>query len=212
MAKIKQGILGGFSGSVANVVGSSWKGIAVMKAKPLSVANPKTALQVAQRNKFKAGSDLASKVKNGIIKPFWDRFAVQMSGVNAWMSDNVMDYDATGLPSLPNLIFSTGNIGAQPVLTAAYTSFTQKVAVTWDSGSIPSNGLTTDDMAAVVIGEDNIPYGIREAGAYTRTDGGFDIDCTTGIPSGSTAYVYLISKRPDGTIVSETALFSITGI
>ena len=48
MGILKQGILGGFSGKVANVVGTSWKGIAVIKAMPLSVANPKTAGQVAQ--------------------------------------------------------------------------------------------------------------------------------------------------------------------
>ena len=212
MAKIKQGILGGFSGSVANVVGSSWKGIAVMKAKPLSVANPKTAAQVAQRNKFKAGSELSTKVKNSIIKPFWDRFAVQMSGVNAWMSKNVKNYDDTGAPDLSKLKFSKGNIGSQQILTADYVPLTQVLSVTWDSGDMPSNGLVTDDMAAVVVGEDNIPYGIREAGIAQRQDDTLDIDCVPGIPGGSVARVYLISKRPDGTIVSNTANKIVSGI
>ncbi len=40
MGIIKRGILGGFSNKVANVVGSSWKGINTMRALPLSVANP----------------------------------------------------------------------------------------------------------------------------------------------------------------------------
>ena len=53
MGVIKQGILGGFSGKVANIVGSSWKGIPVIKSLPLSVANPQTAAQTTQRNKLK---------------------------------------------------------------------------------------------------------------------------------------------------------------
>ena len=52
MGKIGRGILGGVSGKVANVVGSRWKGIDYIRAKPLSVANPRTLLQVNQRTKF----------------------------------------------------------------------------------------------------------------------------------------------------------------
>ena len=46
MAKVRQGILGGFRGRVGNIVGTGWKGIAVMKSLPLTVANPRTAGQV----------------------------------------------------------------------------------------------------------------------------------------------------------------------
>jgi len=40
MGKINQGILGGFSGKVGNVIGGNWKGIDYMRVKPASVANP----------------------------------------------------------------------------------------------------------------------------------------------------------------------------
>lgn len=69
MATIKQGILGGFSGRVGTIVGTSWKGIAVMKSLPLSVANPKTAGQVGQRTKFSSVVALASVILSSIIKP-----------------------------------------------------------------------------------------------------------------------------------------------
>ena len=52
MGKISQGVLGGFSGKIGNVVGGSWKGIDYMRIKPASVANPRTAAQVDQRSKF----------------------------------------------------------------------------------------------------------------------------------------------------------------
>ena len=52
MGTIKQGILGGFSGKVGTVIGSSWKGISYMRGQAPHVKNPRTAGQVNQRLKF----------------------------------------------------------------------------------------------------------------------------------------------------------------
>lgn len=52
MGKISQGILGGLSGKVGNVIGGNWKGIDYLRIKPSEVANPRTEGQVNQRNKF----------------------------------------------------------------------------------------------------------------------------------------------------------------
>ena len=52
MGTIKQGILGGFSGKVGTVIGSSWKGISYMRGQAQHVKNPRTAGQVNQRLKF----------------------------------------------------------------------------------------------------------------------------------------------------------------
>ena len=52
MGKISQGVLGGFSGKVGNIVGGTWKGIDYMRIKPSNVANPRTQGQVDQRTKF----------------------------------------------------------------------------------------------------------------------------------------------------------------
>lgn len=52
MGTIKQGILGGFSGKVGTVIGSSWKGFSYMRGRAQSVKNPRTEGQVEQRSKF----------------------------------------------------------------------------------------------------------------------------------------------------------------
>ena len=62
MGTIKQGILGGFSGKVGTVIGSSWKGISYMKGRAQSVRNPKTAAQVMQRNYFRQLASLAAQL------------------------------------------------------------------------------------------------------------------------------------------------------
>ena len=62
MGKIKQGILGGFRGTVGTVVGSSWNGVAYMKGKPQSVRNPRTDAQVQQREFFKEVQALVAQL------------------------------------------------------------------------------------------------------------------------------------------------------
>lgn len=49
MAKYNQGILGSFSGKVGSVVGSSWRGVSYIRARPAKVSNPRTAAQTAVR-------------------------------------------------------------------------------------------------------------------------------------------------------------------
>lgn len=86
MAIIKRGILGGFSNKIGNVVGTSWKGISVMRSLPQSVHNPKTEPQTRQRVKFRNASTLGSAFLDTVIKRFWDPKAVRMSGYNLFVS------------------------------------------------------------------------------------------------------------------------------
>lgn len=52
MGKIKQGILGPFSGKVGNVVGATNNGVHYMRVIPANVKDPKTNKQLAQRQRF----------------------------------------------------------------------------------------------------------------------------------------------------------------
>ena len=73
MGTIKQGILGGFSGKVGTVVGSSWKGISYMRGQAQSVKNPRTAKQMAQRDKFSLALPMEIQKQNvsGQISVSW---------------------------------------------------------------------------------------------------------------------------------------------
>ena len=51
MGKIKQGIIGPFSGGVGDVVGSSWKDIPYIRSYAAKIANPRTDLQQNSREK-----------------------------------------------------------------------------------------------------------------------------------------------------------------
>ena len=62
MGKIKQGILGGFRGTVGTVVGSSWNGIVYMKGLPQSQKDPQTAAQMRQRTFFREVQNLVGQL------------------------------------------------------------------------------------------------------------------------------------------------------
>ncbi|MBE0650613.1 MAG: hypothetical protein IH595_07205 [Bacteroidales bacterium] len=53
MARIKNGILGGLSGKVGNVIGGHWNGIDYLRSVPTGVKQANTILQQSQRMKFK---------------------------------------------------------------------------------------------------------------------------------------------------------------
>ena len=105
MGIIKRGILGGVSGKVANVIGGSWKGIEYLRSMPLSVANPRTTAQVANRDRFKSVTVLGSEMLTTVVKPLWDRFAVAMSGYNDFCRAN-KDVFSGGTFQVSSLVIS----------------------------------------------------------------------------------------------------------
>lgn len=202
MGVIKRGILGGFSGSVGSVVGTSWKGIEVMKSKPLSVANPRTAGQVAQRSKMSNVVALATVINASTIKPLWDRFAVKQSGYNAFVQANI-DLFASIIPSpAASFILSKGKMTAGDALDASGSAGDLSVLVSWSDFSGEGYKLATDEAYAVVIREsDGTPF--VSAASSVRSDVSTNV-VTNALVAGQYFLAYLAFRRADGTIVSDT--------
>lgn len=134
MGIIKGGILGGFSGKVGAVIGTSWKGIQVMKGIPASVANPNTAGQQEQRGAFKKTVYDATILLPTFIKAIWDRQAHQMSGYNLFVKKNVERVKtATGAYSLV-LQCSIGKLNTANLIQTKLNSDSVEFAVEYDLG------------------------------------------------------------------------------
>ena len=88
MARLDQGLLGGYSGKLGTTVGATWKGINVVRTYQPNVANPNTQLQRDHRYKFREIAQLGSFFLASMVKPFWDKSAKKMSGYNAFVSMN----------------------------------------------------------------------------------------------------------------------------
>lgn len=148
MAIIKQGILGGFSGSVAGVVGSSWKGRAVMKAKPLSVANPRTEAQVNQRTSFKLVSVFASFLLTHFVRPIYNPIAGNISGYNKFTRQNKNMFSGAGEFQPGNLYSGGGDLPYDEIKTAEYNTTIDLMTITWDSSAIAGSVRESDEVVA----------------------------------------------------------------
>jgi hypothetical protein len=88
MGKIEQGILGGFSGKVGAVVGSSWKGINYMRGKSSARRQDPTFKQEEQRARFQLMVGFIRKVSIFANLGF-KRLAIHMTPINAALSYNL---------------------------------------------------------------------------------------------------------------------------
>ncbi|QZE15279.1 hypothetical protein K4L44_05450 [Halosquirtibacter laminarini] len=80
MGTINKGILGGFSGKVGSVIGSSWKGIQVMRSLPTASKRKKSSKSIEHQAHFKKVIDVISK--GGVI--FKQGFAPMAKGQTAF--------------------------------------------------------------------------------------------------------------------------------
>lgn len=204
MATIKQGILGAFSGKVGSVVGSSWKGIAIMKALPASVANPKTAKQVIQRSKMASSVKFAKEILPQVIKPLNDRFVSRMSGYNAFIQQNIKCFEGGQLTKPWDLQISPSMNKAQliDVIAAEIKPGKKKVSFTSDEGE--GFALATD-----------ICYFVAHSAATGKVWGGkcdgvrgdseveFDVP-ENAVVSGEPVDLWFSFMRADGTVVFAT--------
>jgi hypothetical protein len=203
MARLSQGILGGVLGKIGNVVGSSWKGIAVIKSMPLSVANPRTAGQVAQRSKMKNVVAFAIIILSSIIKPLNDRFAQRASGFNDFVRRNI-DLFAGVLPStFADLKLSVGKMVAVTPTTVTGSEDSGEATIVFPTTLPDAFAQATDEVYAVVINETQNYVGYSSAEA-TRADGTVDVVLPGDFVAADVVHGYLCFRRTDGTVVSNT--------
>lgn len=207
MATFKQGILGGFSGKVGGVIGSSWKGIDTMRSQPSSVTNPRTNAQVSNRTRFKSVSQLAAAMLTTIVKPLNDRFAQKMSGFNDFCQRNATAFDSTGAFVPANLELSKGKLTPPSYLTQTgsmddivQVSFSNDITGSFDSGS--------DKVFAVVLASDGSVLGVS-SGVALRSSGAVQVEAPNRVGADDPGFIYLSFLRADGTQVSNSSYLAL---
>lgn len=200
MARINQGILGGLSGKIANVVGGAWKGINYLRSLPVSVANPRTTPQVTQRNKLKTSVRLAKQILPGWIKPLWDRFAIEQSGYNAWVSENIANMDEDGIIDTS---LSTMSKGVMSPVTASgtYNAASGALEVDWPTDLPDSQSSPTDIPYLVVYNVTTNNFIYAAALTATRATGTATVTIATGLSLADINF-WLAFRSADGRRVS----------
>lgn len=177
-----------------------------MRSLPLSVANPKTAAQVGNRDRFKACAEFASLILASIIKPLMDRFAGQMSGYNFFTKLNKDVWSDPSVPAWANLIISRGKI-SQPNLTD--TQITNEGAtLDWSNTGDDRYGLPTDKVYALAVHALNGKILFQGDTGATRSDDTQTITFESRQSMTNGIHLYVSFLRADGTDVSNSAHFT----
>ncbi len=203
MAVIKRGILGGMSGSVGNIVGTSWKGIAVIKSKPLSVANPRTVTQVAARNNLSLFSKAFSPFLVLLIQPLWNRWAVQKSGWNHFLQTNLETFVSGVFTNFADFKLSMGKLLGVEAAGVSGDRSANSLNVTWTANDGEGNALATDVAFALVYNED-LQEWYGDFTPASRVDGQMNGDLPEGWLAGHTMRAYISFRSADGYLVSNS--------
>lgn len=203
MAIIKRGILGGFSGRVGNVVGSSWKGISVLRVMPLSVGGETTVKQAEQRGAFSIISKFASSILTVWVKPMWDRHAQRMSGYNAFIQQNIASVKAHEELVLTDLKFSDGRLGVTPIVVAGTENYHTAV-VTWNKEPQGDYQMSSDLAYALWLSAEGKLKGYS-AGEVNRSTGIIEMP-TLNENTAEGDVIVLAFRREDGSLVGSSSV------
>lgn len=158
MARIRNGILGGFRGKVGNVIGQCYDGVETIRAYPSSVKNPQTSAQEAHRFTFRQLVGLLSSTSALLRYSIGGNKAVDNAFNTAmrinWreaVSDNVICAENLSFGSWYGQPFDDVLIEWLAELTddANYCGF----EVTWTSYANGVNKFENDELLAVVVCE-----------------------------------------------------------
>ena len=171
MGKIKQGILGGFNGTVGTVIGGSWKGLAYMRGKAQSIRNPRTEKQMAQRIKFGMAQKFV-KVMTAYLQVGFRNYTQQQTATNAAMSHTVRNCMMGSYPDFSidpsKVLVSSGSLMPGRFCTVKLADNTATFA--WEDNSDESHA-NIDDFAMPLI------YNFTKGEAIFTTEDASRVDC-----------------------------------
>jgi hypothetical protein len=202
MAKLVGGPLGSYKGKAGGTIGTSWKGIAVIKAMPLSVANPNSVAQQTQRGKFSQCIAAARLLLAELIHAYWDPFAKGMSGFNAFVKKNIDAFNADGLAT-PTIFSSARGILVgiiNPDVTLHVSG--DYAMLTWDDNSGVGDALATDILHVAYYNTGKKTWTFSPDNAV-RSAGTLNVNDSVWT-SGDFIHLYPFFVRPDTSKISDS--------
>ena len=163
MAISQNPITGRMRQKMSNVVFSTVFSQNVVRSKPLTVRNPKTAAQIKHREYFTKVVQLCKilKTDEGVAKrssrtgrnPKMSAYSYLVKGFM-----NAEDRATTPYkPIWTNVDIGPGDIG---LTNLSYEIATGSLTVTWDESFLPTNGAATDNLRLIVIDWETMEYHI----------------------------------------------------
>ena len=205
MAVVQNPITGRSRNSYASAIFQTWKGKNVLRAKPLTVANPRTVGQQLQRMKLAMMVFFYRQIA-GVIKIGYKGQAVGQSEYNAFASEALRNAFTGSTPEnaewdFSKLLVSKGTIS--PTTISGVSANSEEYTVTWPStATMP--GQSVSDKAVVVIGENDSNGQFLDAVGFvteaTRGDGSVTVDATGTVIGVGGQVAWLFFVNDDGEV------------
>jgi len=180
MGTIKTGILGGFNGTVGTVVGSNWKGISTMRAKPKGRKGSFTSSQLEQQARFALMIKFLQPLSD-FMNQTYKKAAVKMSGFNKVFSQNVQNAVSGVYPALSvnyaAVVLSRGSLPNVNNPVAASTA-AGKLVFTWTDNTGANGIAVSSDIVFVAAYNEALNQWIYLPGAAPRNAGTYTLDVT----------------------------------
>lgn len=183
MAVVQNTLIGKAKQSVGGTTFSSWKGINVLKSRPVSVANPQTDMQVARRNALTwivgLYASMAVAVKKG-----WKKYAVKMSEYNAFTSDalkNAFDYAGAPVVTLdPGMLkLTAGTVTTGNENLAVQYDDPREAMISWTK-TVAGNQALTDELQICLVSNDGSRVKAILIDKKMRNSPNFTLQCLPG--------------------------------
>jgi hypothetical protein len=204
MARINQGISGGFSGKVGTVTGANWNGIDYMRSNESVSKDSKSTAQLNQRARLTTVVQFLRPLK-GFLRIGFKNRAGGMSAFNAAVSCNLEHALAGSFPDY-RIDYSRVRIsqGWLPgaLNPAALAGPAATIGFTWENNSSAIDA-RADDRAAVVIYNQTRKSALSFTGNSTRLGGSQSITLPASF-SGDEVHCYISFQNASQTVISDS--------
>jgi hypothetical protein len=208
MSVVQNTLIGRARQKIGGSVFSSWKGINVLKSKPLTVANPRTDAQQVQRDALKILTAFYRQV-SGAIQVGFKQQAIQKSEFNAFTSYNLKNaIDKSGAPTaalvLTQMLVAQGTMATTPTLTGVASAGTGEVEITFGT-ALTGPGQSANDKAFLVVYNGTTETAYTGASDGIRSDGSVSLELPAGsFVSGNTLTCWLFFQSGTGVKTSDS--------
>ncbi len=176
MGRIRQGLLGGVSGKVGNVVGCNWKGISYLRSLPTRSKKALSEKQIYQQLKYATLMHLLQPLLP-VLRIGFNTGAAGMSAFNAAVAYHYKVAISGQHPSVdidyPKVLITQGTLAGSAAVRVE-TQLAGKIRVSWDP--LPDNDSgQSNDIVMVALASEESGYALTLLDAGNRADGSVSV-------------------------------------
>jgi len=205
MAKLPDGILGGFTGTIGPVVGTRWKNKQVIRSRPPGKRTRSSEDQLKQQAKVKLISPFIRPLTNFLNRTY--RNVTETSCFNKAMSYNLRNAIDGAYPAF-NINYSRFVLGTGDLLNvekpAIISESSGRLTFSWKDNSNEGSARATDQCFAALYCEELKKWESREKGSQ-RNAGSYTLDVPAF--SGKAVQTYIGFLSADAKFVT-TSLYA----